>query len=404
MWQDTGCKYSPYICDLEVKWTDLTSKRSIKLYKCYTCSLWCVTHFSMSIEKGYEGLWSKTGFVQHLNNCGGMTNQLKDSSTRDGNLWSLWCSGAVLLPFREAFLMLKSGLLQCNPISSCLAYDRHGGHVISFLFAAAFCIFNDSYSPLSPFFCEWTHTPQFFPDFWLILPHFSHLPPAAHSFLSAVPQPPLAALAKGMADADPHRPFFFPTTELLCHLLFLTPADCSCMAGKPCTLLVLCKTSCTVKFLPLELYPPKCLQFPPTQHYVCRFEKQILSIIQVINETNEQCQTRPDSHGTQNQGAQFIPLFWQQIACNYWALFSISWILSSDHVSLSHLQKALPEAYKIKIYGIYCFSLSMLRITSSNDEIRCFDTVCSLQSYEFSFQYLWIMAWLIFPVSFQELK
>lgn len=101
-------------------------------------------------KRGMRGLWSKTGFVQHLNHSRWMTNQLKDSSTRDGNLWSVCCFAGVLLPFWEFFLMVKSGLLHWNPISSCLAYDRHGGHAISFLFAAAFCVFNDCYSPLSP--------------------------------------------------------------------------------------------------------------------------------------------------------------------------------------------------------------------------------------------------------------
>lgn len=112
---------------------------------------------------------------------------------------------------------------------------------------------------------------------------------------------------------------------------------------------------------------------------------------------------RPDSCGVQNQGAQFILLFWQQIACNYWALLPVSLILSSDHVSLSCLQKALPEAYENQdICHLLFLPVSMVRITSSNDEIPWFDAVCSSESHDFSSQYLWIMAWQIFPVFFRN--
>lgn len=170
-------------------WSKMNRLNLQKIHKAlqvqYLLTVVCYTLFNVNRKRGMRGLWFKTGFVQHLNHSGGMTNQLNDSSTRDGNLWSLCCSAGILLHFREVFLRLESGLLQCNPRSSCLAYDRHGGPAISFLFVAAFCVFNDCYSPLSPLFCQWTHTPQSFPEFWLILLHFSHLLPAEHSYLSA---------------------------------------------------------------------------------------------------------------------------------------------------------------------------------------------------------------------------
>lgn len=127
------------------------------------------------------------------------------------------------------------------------------------------------------------HTPQSSPDIWLTLLHFSHLLPAGQLSVCTLPQPPLAALAKGMADSEPHRPFF-PTTELLPHLLFLTIYLCCRLLlygwwTLHFTGLVQEQFLQFVQFLRLESYPPICLQFPPTQCYVCRFEKQILFFI-----------------------------------------------------------------------------------------------------------------------------
>lgn len=226
MWQDAVCKYFPYIYDLAVKWTDLAYKRITKLHKCHACSLRCVTHISMSIEKEAWGNCDPIqGCFQHLNHSGGMTNQLKDSRTRDKNLWSLCCSAGVVLSFREFFLMLKCDLLQCNPISSCLAYDRHEGHTISFLCCSLLCIQWLLFSPQSLLLWVNTHSSmlsRLLTDLTALLPS-----PSSRAQLSVytVSQPPLGALAKGTADADPHRPFF-PTTELLPHPLLLTVYLC----------------------------------------------------------------------------------------------------------------------------------------------------------------------------------
>lgn len=78
----------------------------------------CYALFNVNRKRGMRGLRSKTGFVQHLNYFSRMTNPLKDYSSRDGNLW--WGT----LPFRELFLMLKSGLVShhfCLAVPSFLA-------------------------------------------------------------------------------------------------------------------------------------------------------------------------------------------------------------------------------------------------------------------------------------------
>lgn len=161
-----------------------------------------------------------------------------------------------------------------------------------------------------------------------------------------------------------------------------------------------------VQFLPFESYPPTCLQSLPSRA-VWRFKKQTLFIIQVINESNEQCQARPDSWETQNRGAQFIFLFCLQIVCNYWALFPIS-VIPTFHLAiflfLAYIKLCQKPYENQDIWHLLLLPVSMVRITSSNDEIRWFDMVCSSESYVFSSRYLWIMAWVIFPVFLQELK
>lgn len=223
-------------------------------------------------KRGMRGLWSKTGFLQHLNHSGGMTNQPKDFSTRNWNLWPVCCSAGVLLPFREFFLMLKSGLLQCNPINSCLAYDRHGGHTICFLFAAAFCAFNDCYSPQSSLLRVNTDSSihsRLLPDLTALLSS-----PSSWAQLSVytVLQTPLAALSKGTADADPHRPFFSHcravTSPVFPHCVLVLQTVPAWLVNLALYWFCVRPVLQFVQFLPFESYPPICLQFPPPQHCV----------------------------------------------------------------------------------------------------------------------------------------
>lgn len=88
--------------------------------------------------------------------------------------------------------------------------------------------------------------------------------------------------------------FFFLVFLLqsCCSSLHAPAADCSHMASQPCT----CVRAILqfVQFLQSKSYPPQCLQSLPSRP-VWRFKKQNLLITQVINESNEQRQARPDS-------------------------------------------------------------------------------------------------------------
>lgn len=160
-----------------------------------------------------------------------------------------------------------------------------------------------------------------------------------------------------------------------------------------------------VQFSPFEPCPPIHLQFPLTQHYVSRFEKQTLFIIQVSNESNEQCQAKTDSYGTQNQEAQFTPPFDSKLPVTTEPCFQPVWYFHlTMFFFLAYKKLSQKPMENQDIRHLLLVLVSMVRITSSNDEIRCFDAVCSSESHDFSFQYLWIMACLIFPVFFQELK
>lgn len=198
---------------------------------------------------------------------------------------------------------------------------------------------------------------------------------------------------------------FFPTAELLCHLLFLTAADCSCMAAEPCALLVLCKTNSTV--CPVFTTSILSCNIPavPSHPALCADLKRgfYLSsklLMKVMNTA------KPDQTPMELRTKELsLSLYFDsKLPVTTEPCFQSVWYFHLTMFLFLTYKKLCQKPTKIKIYGIYCLSLSMARITSSNDEIRCFDAVCSSESHEFSFQYLWIMAWVIFPVFFQELK
>lgn len=133
-----------------------------------------------------------------------------------------------------------------------------------------------------------------------------------------------------------------------------------------------------VQFSPFEPRPPIHLQFPLTQHYVSRFEKQTLFIIQVSNESNEQCQAKTDSCGTQNQEAQFTPLFDSKLPVTTEPCFQPVWYFHlTMFFFLAYKKLSQKPMENQDIWHLLLVLVSMVRITSSNDEIGCFDAVCS---------------------------
>lgn len=174
--------------------------------------------------------------------------------------------------------MLKSRLLQCNPTTACLAYTRHGGHVISFLFTPFNPLQTSDWSLCAPLTSFQRGTvsqpPPATPAKALLMSHAEGRLHITSSPVSRFVQCG-GCLFHDISDSwlacDPLvlRDLLFFLVFLLqscCSSLHAPAADCSRVASKPCTSRFLRKSSSTVcSTFTVQILSPAMPAVPPVQ-------------------------------------------------------------------------------------------------------------------------------------------